>query len=137
MKQQRRQGADHQNDRQGAKGEDEGAAGAGLGEGQRPAAEIAEDEARARRGRLLQRLDAVVEHEEDLRRMGRLDEQQGQRPLQDDPAEHDAQGNAPAVLAQRPGEEEEGCVSEKSLHARPRLLALALWRGQGRGRRGG
>jgi hypothetical protein len=61
VEQERRQRADDQHHRQGAKREDEAAAGLGLGKGQFGAAEIAEDKAGAGLGRLLQRLDRLVQ----------------------------------------------------------------------------
>ncbi len=64
VKQQRRQRAHHQHDRQGLEGEDEARTGVRLGERQRAAAEIAEDEGRAGARRRLQREQQVVQREE-------------------------------------------------------------------------
>ena len=84
MKQQARQGADHQNDRQGAKGEDEGAAGAGLRKGQGPAAEIAEDERAALECGGAERAHRLVQVEQPFFDERRLEQQQADDELQHD-----------------------------------------------------
>ena len=78
------------------------APGMRLGEGQGAAAEIAEDKPGAGVGRVLQRLNAVIEQEEGLGGRRELEQQHRDGDLQKHPGDNDANGHAKPVLADRP-----------------------------------
>ena len=102
IEQQGRQRADHQHQRQCAESEDKAGARLDFGEGRRAAAEIAEDEAGAGVGRLLQRLNRVVEQQECRRGGRKFEQQQRQRELQRNPRGDHRHGtrNRSSLIAQ-------------------------------------
>ena len=79
----------------------------GLGEGQRAAAEIAEDKPGAGVGRVLQRLNAVIEQEERLGCRRKFEQQHRDRGLQQHAGDDDADRHAKPVLADRPGDQQQ------------------------------
>ena len=106
VEQQRGERADRQDQRKGAKGENEARPRMGFGKRQRAAAEIAEDEGRPGIGGLLQRFDGRGEPEDEGDDRWRVEEQQSQGELQRHAGHDDADRHGPPVLAERKGQRE-------------------------------
>src|ERR1051326_5984286 len=93
MKQERRERADDEHHWQRAKREDEALAGLGLGKRQFGAAEIAKDKTGAGLGRLLQRLDRLVQHKKHGGRRREFQKQEREGELQQDARDDDPPGH--------------------------------------------
>ena len=118
VKQQRRERADQQHQRQGAKGEDEARAAAALGVWQVAAAEVTEDERGAGAGRLLEREQQVVQADEHPLERRHPQQRRGERELQRHAGEQDAPRRPRAVLAEDPGQREQHEDTEGALQDR-------------------
>jgi hypothetical protein len=116
VEQQRRQGADHQHHRQRLEREDKAGTRLGLDKRQIAPAEIAENKAGASVGRLLQRLDALVQQQEHGRCRREFEKQQGEAELQQHAGDDDPPRHAKPVLADRPGDEQQDGDAEEPSH---------------------
>jgi hypothetical protein len=115
VEKQRRQRAHHQYQRQRAKRQHEARRSRARLEGLLPAAEKAEDEPRALLGRRLQREQRVVQLEEERLEDGRLEQQGGERQLEQRAGNHGAPRKGAALLREEPGYRNEGEESEGAL----------------------
>ena len=117
VKQQRRKGTHHQHQGQAAKGENIAVLRAAEVEGGGAATEVAEHQAGAGAGGFLQGQHQAVEHREEALRLGQFDQQQGDKHLQDNAANHHPD-RRPAALAAQPAQQQEQGEAEGALQLR-------------------
>jgi hypothetical protein len=116
IEQQRGKRADHQHQRQRAKGEDKAGPRLGFGKRQLAAAEIAEDKTGPGLGGVLQCLDGAVQHQKRRPRRREPQKHKSQGELEQHADGHDPPRHAGPVLAQHPGEQQDDSDAEAPAH---------------------
>jgi hypothetical protein len=125
VKEQGREGADHQHHGQGLEGEYKGTAPGPDLEGQVAPAHIAKDEASARAGRRLQAGYQFVQDQEDMAEQRNFQQQQGDGELEDQGHESRPETHRPPVFTKQPGQEKKAHKPDQTLGPH-RILPLLM-----------